>query len=223
MITAFAQRGFAMLPAVVANEMCQDLAAQYALGGGALAGDRDMLQHSSCQELAALLRERVLAPCGLSPTLVAVQCTLFEKSAECNWLVPLHQDRSIPVAAVVGAPSLSGWSQKDGVQFVHAPADVLPQLVAVRLHLDPCRAEDGPLYVVPGSHRYGVLSAAQAQALRASLGSEPCIANCGDVLVMRPALLHASSKSQGASRRRVLHFLFGPATLPHGLQWRCSV
>jgi hypothetical protein len=36
---------------------------------------------------------------------------------------------------------------------------------------------------------------------------------------MRPFALHTSSKATGTSRRRVLHFVFGPAELPYGLQW----
>jgi hypothetical protein len=38
-------------------------------------------------------------------------------------------------------------------------------------------------------------------------------------------LLHASSKAgaASASRRRVLHFLFGPRELPRGLRWRHKV
>lgn len=221
MTTEFEQRGFTMLRQVLADDECQRFIKP--LQQDALVGDRDMLHRHGLEALAMLLRERVFRRCGLPPTLVAVQCTLFEKSADRNWLVALHQDRSIPVAGNVDEASLSGWSLKDGVQFVHAPAQVLHELVAVRLHLDPCRAEDGPLNVVPGSHRHGVLSPADALALRETLGCEPCVANRGDVLVMRPALLHASSKSHGTSRRRVLHFLFGPATLPYGLQWRSCV
>lgn len=38
-------------------------------------------------------------------------------------------------------------------------------------------------------------------------------------MAMRPLLLHASSKATGTSWRRVLHFVFGPAALPHGLAW----
>ena len=33
------------------------------------------------------------------------------------------------------------------------------------------------------------------------------------------SLDHASSKAGGASRRRVLHFVFGPRELPAGLAW----
>jgi len=41
----------------------------------------------------------------------------------------------------------------------------------------------------------------------------------GDALLMRPLVLHASSKASGTSRRRVLHFVFGPQALPCGLAW----
>ena len=41
----------------------------------------------------------------------------------------------------------------------------------------------------------------------------------GFAMLMRPLLLHASSKARGASRRRVLHFLFGPRQLRLGLAW----
>jgi hypothetical protein len=40
---------------------------------------------------------------------------------------------------------------------------------------------------------------------------------------MRPLLLHASSKGSGTSARRVLHFVFGPRQLPHGLAWELAV
>lgn len=39
------------------------------------------------------------------------------------------------------------------------------------------------------------------------------------VLLMRPLALHASSKATGSSRRRVLHFVYGPLALPYGLRW----
>jgi hypothetical protein len=50
-----------------------------------------------------------------------------------------------------------------------------------------------------------------------------CTARSGDVLALRPLLLHASSKGSGNGRRRVLHFVFGPRALPHGLAWAVSV
>lgn len=42
-------------------------------------------------------------------------------------------------------------------------------------------------------------------------------------LVMRPLLLHASSKAPGAGLRRVLHFLFAPARASHDLRWQIAI
>ena len=62
-------------------------------------------------------------------------------------------------SCVVGdAPGLRGWSQKEGALFVQAPVELLAQLVAVRVHLDACGADDGPLRVLPGSHRLGLVA-----------------------------------------------------------------
>lgn len=154
---------------------------------------------------------------------MAVQCTYFEKSAGQNWLVAMHQDLSIPVAERVSGSGLQGWSEKEGELFVQPPTAVLERLVAVRLHLDECSPTDGPLRVVPGSHTSGRLGPDAASRRRDLHGEVVCTARRGDVLVMRPLLLHASSKAHGTSRRRVLHFLFGPRHLPLGLAWRHAV
>ena len=106
--------------------------------------------------------------------------------------------------------------------FVQPPLTILEQLVAVRLHLDACSLEDGPLKVVSGTHRQGRIDPTVAATMRAR-HEVPCTANRGDALVMRPLLLHASSKSTGQRRRRVLHFVFGPRELPLGLQWHRAI
>lgn len=38
-------------------------------------------------------------------------------------------------------------------------------------------------------------------------------------MLMRPLLLHASSKILADNPRRVLHFVFAPAIPPEGLRW----
>jgi hypothetical protein len=60
-------------------------------------------------------------------------------------------------------------------------------------------------------------------ALRRRDAGVECIAPRGAALVMRPLLLHASSKSTGQGRRRVLHFLFASDALPVPLQWRHAI
>lgn len=211
---AFARDGFLQQSDVCSAAECDELAAHVEPQLDR-AGTRQLLGETWCATLAAQLKERCV---GLIPqTHRPVQCTLFDKSPVRNWLVAMHQDLSLPVATRVSG--LSGWSEKEGQCFVHAPRALLEDIVAVRLHLDDCGAEDGPLRVVPGSHRSGVLDDTAARALRDAAGETGCYLPRGGVLLMRPLLLHASSKATSARRRRVLHFVYGPAEPGYGLHW----
>jgi ectoine hydroxylase-related dioxygenase (phytanoyl-CoA dioxygenase family) len=106
---------------------------------------------------------------------------------------------------------------------VQPPVSVLEQLVAVRVHIDDCPVESGALRVVPKSHVEGRLNKEQAEALRSQNGETAVPVGRGGVLVMRPLLLHASSKATSPDLRRVLHFVFGRPKLPLGLEWRWGV
>lgn len=211
--------GFLITPALFDPAYCGQLALHSAALRIDGAGSRQLLDAPWCRDAAARLRQHpALAP--LMPAdAVAVQCSYFEKSTGQNWLVPIHQDLGIPVRHRVEHAELSGWSEKEGQLFVQPPAALLEQLLAVRLHIDHCAQADGPLRVVPGSHRHGRLSPARALQLRADVGETSCPVVLGGALLLRPLLLHASSKASGNSQRRVLHFVFGPRALPYGLRW----
>jgi len=221
-VDSLARNGFASVPDVLPASDCDTLDLDHA-GVGASGGTRCLLSTTWCAALARRIREHADLKCLVPPEHVAMQCTYFEKSSGRNWLVPLHQDLSIPVAERVDGAGLSGWSEKEGAVFVQAPVAVLEQLVAVRLHLDRCGINDGPLRVVPRSHTQGVLAPAAACAVRDAAGEILFEAAVGTALVMRPLLLHASSRSLGTGHRRVLHFLYGPRSLPHGLRWQTAV
>lgn len=211
--------GFRLLPGLLAPEQRQALIAELATLPPGAAGQRELLEQPWCQVLS---RQLLVLPQlrGVLPAdAVAVQCTLFEKSPDRNWLVALHQDLAIPVAERIEHAALTGWSIKGGRHFVVAPAEVLAQMVALRLHLDDATQADGGLRFVPGSHRRGVLSEADAAQCRDRVGEVAVDALAGDGLLMRPLVQHASSKASAPGRRRVLHFLFGPPDLPHGLRW----
>lgn len=186
------------------------------------AGSRNLLGVPWCRALIARVKARLSDAGTLPRGLVVVQCTLFEKTPRRNWLVAIHQDLAIPVRDCVDHPALGAWSLKEGGHFVQAPTELLEKMLAVRIHLDDCGPENGPLRVVAGSHRYGRLSDTRARRMRAALEEVACLAKRGDALLMRPLLLHASSKAAVPSRRRVLHVLFGPASLPYGLEWSRS-
>jgi hypothetical protein len=215
----FNEAGFVVVPGVLASSECEALSERVQLDPGS-SGTRSLLREAWCIEVVQRLRKHEAVSKLLDPTDVAVQCTYFEKSSLRNWLVPIHQDLSIPVAERVPDAALTGWSNKEGSLFVHAPAELLARLTAVRVHLDDCGEQDGPLRVIPGSHRLGIISPQAATVARQPLAEVACVASKGAAMVMRPLLLHASSKASGRSRRRVLHFVFGPASLAHGLRWQ---
>ncbi|WP_260396945.1 phytanoyl-CoA dioxygenase family protein [Variovorax sp. KBW07] len=210
--------GHALLPALLPTELLDPLAQSLESALGTSAGSRNLLAQPLCHGMAVHLKTQLNSMGLLDASSVAVQCTLFDKTADRNWLVALHQDTSIPASG----PQMP-VVMKEGEPYVQPPIDVLQMLLAVRLHLDDCGADAGPLRVVPGSHRAGRLDDAQAQAMRADRGEATCIAARGDALLMRPLLLHASSRARSPVRRRVLHFLFGPESLPHGLVWNRTV
>lgn len=219
-LASFEERGFVIIDPLFLTDDLAPLLDNLAIEG---VGTRDLLEQRWCADLVRRIRTHPRIAPLLPPAAVAVQCTFFQKSTGQNWLVPMHQDLSVPVSERVEDPRLSGWSKKDGTLFVQPPDEVLGQLVAVRLHLDPCEFADGPLRVIPGSHKSGRLSAAAATAARQQSDEVACEVGQGGALVLKPLLLHASSKASGRSRRRVLHFVFGPHFLPCGLAWQTAV
>ncbi|GGP23808.1 phytanoyl-CoA dioxygenase family protein [Silvimonas iriomotensis] len=218
-VAQFKADGFVCMENVLSSAQCEALAQLAGPLSGA--GERSLLQAPWCADVARLLREHL--PEFIPADHVAVQCTLYEKTGQKNALVAVHQDLSIPVAKRFDHPWLGGWSEKEGTIFVQPPTSVLRQMVAVRLHLDDCLETDGPLRLVPGTHLLGRIEQPTAVELRRSLGETICVARAGDVLIMRPLALHSSSRSSGTSRRRVLHFVFGPPKLPFGLAWHEAV
>jgi hypothetical protein len=212
-----------VIPNVIDEVMNRRLRAFVGGMASRAAGTRTLLDEAWCVHLAGALRNDAKIRSLLPPGAAAVQCTLFGKSPVKNWLVSLHQDLSIAVASRVDDPELSGWSEKEGQLYVQPPASVLERLVAVRVHLDDCTAENGALRVVPGSHLQGRVGQTQAQYLSELHGETLVPVGRGGALVMRPLILHASSKAITPSLRRVLHFVFGPPSLPLGLEWRWRV
>ncbi|AKJ30822.1 phytanoyl-CoA dioxygenase family protein [Caldimonas brevitalea] len=217
--TQFKDQGFVCIPRVLTDDECKTLTWSTDQLNARSVGTRCLLSLVWARHCVARLRQDPRISQVVPADYVAVQCTYFEKSASRNWLVPVHQDLSIPVAARVEAAALGGWSEKEGALFVQPPTSVLERLIAVRLHLDACGEPDGPLMVVPGTHTVGRIESEDAADIRRRAPMTPCLAAAGDALVMRPLLLHASSKASGTSLRRVLHFLFGPPVLPFGLRW----
>jgi len=147
------------------------------------------------------------------------RATLFDKSPTSNWLVVWHQDTALPLRERRDTPGWGPWSVKDGVNYAHAPASALEQVVALRIHLDDSTSENGPLRVLPGTHIRGVLTDKEIHELAGQTAPVDCLVPRGGVLLMRPLVLHASSKSQSELPRRVLHIEYAAtAKLGDGLE-----
>lgn len=168
------------------------------------AGARHLLRIECVHALAnddrliALARQFV----GESPR--PFRATLFDKSADANWLVAWHQDTALPLRRRVESTEWGPWSIKAGVLYAHAPAAALEQVVALRVHLDDSTSMNGPLRVLPGTHAMGVLPAVEIERLSHQIEAVECLAPAGGVVAMRPLLVHAS-KSRDTQPRRVLH------------------
>jgi ectoine hydroxylase-related dioxygenase (phytanoyl-CoA dioxygenase family) len=120
-------------------------------------------------------------------------------------------------------PGYGCWSTKSGTLHVEPPSRVLEQMIAVRVHLDACGAENGPLRVVPGSHRLGKIADARIAEVAAATPAAELLAKQGAILLMRPLLLHASSPSRDAAHRRVLHIELAPRESISPLQWHAAI
>lgn len=149
----------------------------------------------------------------------AVRVLLFDKTPLSNWKVAWHQDVTIAVAQHTGVEGWGPWSRKEGVWHVRPPAPVLAEMLTVRLHLDACGAENGPVRVIPGSHRLGRLSDAEIEAAARDGVPIDCLSPTGGLLLMRPLIVHSSAPATSPSHRRVLHVEFAADPLPDGFEW----
>ena len=187
---------------------------------GSAYGLRGLLARSGrCRALAVQPALLDLAKAVLGPKAQAVKGLYFDKNEEANWLVPWHQDLTITVMERVDIPGFGPWSEKEGIVHVQPPARILEGLVTLRIHLDDAGVDNGALRVLPGTHRHGRIPSGEISKYVETIAPVICEAKRGDVLVMRPLLLHSSPPSISPSHRQVIHLEYSAADLPGGLEW----
>lgn len=142
----------------------------------------------------------------------------FDKTPESNWYVTWHQDIVINVKERIETDGFSGWTKKLDLHGVVAPDEVLKQTITVRIHLDDADETNGALNIIPGSQNKR-LSDSEIALITQNVEPYTCnVSTCG-VHLMRPLLLHASSKATSQKHRRVIHLEFSSVELPNGLEW----
>ncbi|MDN5214954.1 WYL domain-containing protein [Fulvivirgaceae bacterium BMA12] len=155
---------------------------------------------------------------NIDPKLFLTKAIFFDKPAESNWYVTWHQDTTINVSGKVASENYSGWTKKGEAYGVCPPEKILHNTVTVRIHLDDTNEENGALQVLPGSHK-NKLSNAEIKLITKNSIPAICEVRSGGIQLMKPLLLHASSKTLNRKNRRVIHLEFNSLELPNGLQW----
>ena len=211
--------GFAIVSQCLSEEtvehLCSDL-------GDTKHAQRNLLDVPSVRELAVSEPVKQLVTACLGKECFAVRGILFNKTPNSNWKVAWHQDRTIAVRERKDVAAFGPWSVKAGVPSVQPPASVMAKMLAIRVHLDDSHENNGPLRIVPGSHKAGCLSAQEVATWR-ELPSAICTVPRGGAILMRPLLVHASSSCSEPQPRRVIHLEFAAEDLPGGLEWHDRV
>jgi len=219
-ILDFEKDGVCVLPEVVAPDMLGILRERIGDMVGARGGTRAT---DVPPEVRALIHPHgaltATARALIGADAHATRVLVFDKSPERNWGLGWHQDRAIAVKARIEAPGFKHWTVKQGVPHVEAPEEVLARMVALRLHLDDCGLDNGPLEIAAGSFRAGAVAKARISELVGDMECVPCPANAGDVLAMKGLTFHRSKPAAEPSHRRVLHVDYAADELPGGLEW----
>lgn len=178
-------------------------------------GSRNLLE--TFPQLTALAARSPLADlltAVLGPNAGMVRALYFDKPPDRSWSLPWHRDRTISVKRHdLPSDHFDKPTFKAGVPHVEAPPSLLANMLTLRIHLDPMTEENGPLSVIPTSHRLDQ---------QGDLPPVELHANAGDVLVMRPLLSHASSMSRTGTtlHRRIIHLEFAACgELPDQYEW----
>jgi hypothetical protein len=200
-----------------ALQACDDQSASLRRANGTIYGARNLLdQYPPARKLWRRPPIVELLSSVLGPTFGLVRGLYFDKPPHGSWSLPWHRDLTIAVqehGPIGGA--FRNPTTKAGVPHVEAPDEVLHQMLTLRIHLDAATPENGPLQVVPGSHT--------SRDANPTCEPVPILVGAGDVLAMRPLLVHCSGESQAGCtiHRRVVHLEFAASpTLPDGYQWR---
>jgi hypothetical protein len=221
---AIRERGWAVTPPVIDDGLAAQLRAIVApLATDGRGGARNLLDVSDIQSLAKSEPVRRLATAVLGAACFTVRGLLFDKTPGANWKVIWHQDLTIATRERADVAGYGPWTEKAGVPHVQPPIAVLEHMLAIRLHLDPCGIENGPVRVLDASDRLGRLSGEAIDSLRQSQRETDCVVEEGGVLAFRPLILHASAPSSVPRHRRVIHLEFATGELAPPLEWHRRV
>lgn len=161
-----------------------------------------------------------IAAAVLGPEAHPVRAILSDKTAETNWALGWHQDRTIAVKERACADGFGPWTVKSGLVQVEPPFDILERMITLRVHLDAVDKSNAPLRIAPGSHKLGRLPEAEIERVVATSDERLCFAERGDIWLYATPIVHASLAADPPQRRRVLQIDYSADAAPGPLAWR---
>ena len=146
-----------------------------------------------------------------------VKSIYFDKPETSNWYVSYHQDLTISVDKKVELENFGPWTTKQNQFAVQPPIDILENIYTIRIHLDDTDENNGALRVIPKSHSKKIY---RPETIDWSRETETnCNVSKGGIMIMKPLILHSSSRTTNNKRRRVIHIEFSNQELPIALKW----
>ena len=155
----------------------------------------------------------------IGPAARPVRAIAFDKSSTMNWSLAWHQDRTICVKEQIDTPGYRAWNRKNGAIHVEPPFDLLERMMTIRIHIDDVSNDNAPLKIALGSHRMGRVPEDSVKARVSECEQICCLAQAGDVWLYSTPILHASDRSLGVGRRRVLQLDYSADELPDLLRF----
>jgi ectoine hydroxylase-related dioxygenase (phytanoyl-CoA dioxygenase family) len=146
-----------------------------------------------------------------------VKSIYFDKPETSNWFVSYHQDLTISVDKKVEIQDFGPWTVKQDQFAVQPPLDILKNIFTLRIHLDDTDENNGALKVIARSHLKGIY---RPETIDWKTETETiCKVSKGGLMIMKPLILHSSSKTINNKKRRVIHIEFSNKELPEEIQW----
>lgn len=145
---------------------------------------------------------------------------ILDKTKDNNWGLDWHQDTKVAVNQRIEIPGYTNWTVEQGIHHVVLPAGLYDRKLYMRLHLDDCDSSNGAIWMLPGTHKLGIVPQSEIQAVVTGIPIQQCEVKSGDVMLMHPLLLHKSPYSLSAAGRRILQADYTTITAENGLEWK---
>ena len=146
-----------------------------------------------------------------------VKSIYFDKPENSNWYVSYHQDLTISVENKIEKEGYGPWTVKQNQFAVQPPLEILENIYTIRIHLDKTDENNGALKVIPKSHLKSIY---RPELIDWTTETESiCNVDKGGIMIMKPLLLHSSSRTTNNKKRRVIHIELSNLELPTDMNW----